>query len=142
MNRYSSVSVRPSVTQDARSFSRPSHEIFLPCLSLPCLHNVFQEAVYVCIVCLPCRGSSLSLTAQVGPTVSRPTDLTSAGLHVASNTHTNCCCLLSCKQKHKMIVPIVIYQSVLLYGCETWLVTKEIQRKIQTFVNRCLRHIY
>ena len=33
-------------------------------------------------------------------------------------------------------------KSVLLYGCETWLVTKEIQRKIQTFVNRCLRYIY
>jgi len=30
-------------------------------------------------------------------------------------------------------------KSVLLYGCETWLVTKEIQRKIQTFVNRCLK---
>jgi len=33
-------------------------------------------------------------------------------------------------------------KSVLLYGCETWLVTKEIQRKIQTFVNRCLRYIH
>ena len=33
-------------------------------------------------------------------------------------------------------------KSVLLYGCETWLVTKEIQRKIQTFVNRCLKYIY
>ena len=33
-------------------------------------------------------------------------------------------------------------KSVLLYGCETWLVTKGIQRKIQTFVNRCLRDIY
>ena len=32
-------------------------------------------------------------------------------------------------------------KSVLLYGCETWLVTKEIQRKIQTFVNRCLMYI-
>jgi hypothetical protein len=32
-------------------------------------------------------------------------------------------------------------KSVLLYGCETWLVTNEIQRKIQTFVNRCLRCI-
>ena len=32
-------------------------------------------------------------------------------------------------------------KSVLLYGCETWLVTKEIQRKIQTFVNRCARYI-
>ena len=28
---------------------------------------------------------------------------------------------------------------VLLYGCVTWLVTKEIQCKIQTFVNRCVR---
>ena len=32
-------------------------------------------------------------------------------------------------------------KSVLLYGRKTWLVTKEIQRKIQTFVNRCLRYI-
>ena len=32
-------------------------------------------------------------------------------------------------------------KSVLLYGCETWLVTKAIQCKIQTFVNRCLRYI-
>jgi hypothetical protein len=32
-------------------------------------------------------------------------------------------------------------KSVFLYRCETWLVTNEIQRKIQTFVNRCLRHI-
>jgi hypothetical protein len=31
-------------------------------------------------------------------------------------------------------------KSVLLYGCETWLVTSEIRRKIQTFVNRCLRY--
>jgi len=32
-------------------------------------------------------------------------------------------------------------KSVLLYGCETWLVTKNIQRKLETFVNRCLRYI-
>ena len=32
-------------------------------------------------------------------------------------------------------------KSVLLYGCETWLVTNKIQRKIQTFVNKCLRYI-
>ena len=32
-------------------------------------------------------------------------------------------------------------KSVLLFGYETWLVTKEIQRKIQPFVNRCLRYI-
>jgi hypothetical protein len=32
-------------------------------------------------------------------------------------------------------------KSVHLYGCETCLVTNEIQRKIQAFVNRCLRFI-
>ena len=32
-------------------------------------------------------------------------------------------------------------KSVLLYGCATWLVTSEIGRKIQTFVNRYLRYI-
>jgi len=32
-------------------------------------------------------------------------------------------------------------KSVLLFGCETWLVTNEIQRKIETFVNRRLRFI-
>ena len=32
-------------------------------------------------------------------------------------------------------------KSVLLYGCETWLVTSEIRCKIQVFVNRCLRYI-
>jgi hypothetical protein len=32
-------------------------------------------------------------------------------------------------------------KSVLLYGCETWLVTSKIRRKIQTFVNRGLRYI-
>ncbi|KAJ8710014.1 hypothetical protein PYW07_009380 [Mythimna separata] len=30
---------------------------------------------------------------------------------------------------------------VLLYGCETWKVTKDISRQIQVFVNRCLRRI-
>ena len=32
-------------------------------------------------------------------------------------------------------------KSVLLYGYETWLVTSEIRRKIQDFVNRCLTYI-
>jgi hypothetical protein len=32
-------------------------------------------------------------------------------------------------------------KSVLLYGCEIWLVTSEIRHKIQTFVNLCLRYI-
>jgi hypothetical protein len=32
-------------------------------------------------------------------------------------------------------------KSVLLYGCETWLVSTEIQRKLQSFINWCLRYI-
>jgi hypothetical protein len=35
----------------------------------------------------------------------------------------------------------VCVKAVLLYGWETWLVTSEIRRKIQTFDNRCLRYI-
>jgi hypothetical protein len=31
-------------------------------------------------------------------------------------------------------------ESVLLYGSETWLITTELRRKIQTFINRCLRY--
>ena len=33
-------------------------------------------------------------------------------------------------------------KSVLMYGCETWKTTKGIVRKIQTFVNGCLRKIF
>jgi hypothetical protein len=35
----------------------------------------------------------------------------------------------------------VYVKSVLLYGCQTWLVTCEIKRKLHSFVNRCLRYI-
>jgi hypothetical protein len=35
----------------------------------------------------------------------------------------------------------VYVKSVLLYGCQTWLVTCEIQRKLQSFVNRCLQYV-
>jgi hypothetical protein len=39
--------------------------------------------------------------------------------------------------KDTKIKPFNVYvKSVLLYGCQTWLVTCEIQRKIQSFVNR------
>jgi hypothetical protein len=31
---------------------------------------------------------------------------------------------------------------MLSYGCETWLVTNVLRRKVQTFINRCLRYIY
>ena len=32
-------------------------------------------------------------------------------------------------------------KSVLLYGCETWRATKSMQKKLQTFINSCLRRI-
>ena len=32
-------------------------------------------------------------------------------------------------------------KSVLLYGCETWRVTDTIMRRVQTFINSCLRRI-
>jgi hypothetical protein len=32
---------------------------------------------------------------------------------------------------------IVYVKSVLLYWCQTWLVTCKIQRKVQSFVNKC-----
>jgi hypothetical protein len=32
-------------------------------------------------------------------------------------------------------------KSVLLYGCETWKVTKSVTNKVQVFINRCLRKI-
>ena len=32
-------------------------------------------------------------------------------------------------------------KSVLMYGCETWTVTKSVLKKIQVFINRCLSKI-
>jgi hypothetical protein len=32
-------------------------------------------------------------------------------------------------------------KSVLLYGCETWKTTNKITRRLQTFINKCLRQI-
>jgi hypothetical protein len=31
--------------------------------------------------------------------------------------------------------------SVLLYACETWKTTNQITRRLQTFINKCLRQI-
>jgi hypothetical protein len=47
----------------------------------------------------------------------------------------------SLRKDNKIGIFNACVKSVLLYECETWLVTNEIQRKIQTFVNRCLRYI-
>jgi hypothetical protein len=45
------------------------------------------------------------------------------------------------KKETKIKIFNACVKSVLLYGCETWLVTSEIRHKMQTFVNRCLRYI-
>jgi hypothetical protein len=47
----------------------------------------------------------------------------------------------SIRKETKMKIFYACVKSVLLYGCETWLVASEIRRKTQTFVNRCLRYI-
>ena len=44
-------------------------------------------------------------------------------------------------QKLKIKIFNSCVKSVLLYGCETWFVTKEIMSKLQAYVNRCLRFI-
>jgi len=36
---------------------------------------------------------------------------------------------------------LAIVQAVLLYGCETWVLTKRDQRQLESFHNRCARHI-
>jgi hypothetical protein len=46
---------------------------------------------------------------------------------------------LSTKTKFRIFNACV--KSVLLYGCETWYVTRNIERKLQSFINRCLRSI-
>ena len=47
----------------------------------------------------------------------------------------------SLRKDNKIRIFNACVKSVLLYGCETWLVTKDIQSKLQIFVNRCLRYI-
>ena len=43
--------------------------------------------------------------------------------------------------KTKLRISNTNLKSVLLYACETWRVIKASNNRIQTFVNRCLRHI-
>jgi hypothetical protein len=40
--------------------------------------------------------------------------------------------------KTKLRIFNACVKSVLLYGCETWYVTRNIERKLQTFINICL----
>ena len=47
----------------------------------------------------------------------------------------------SISKKTKLRIFSSNVKSVLLYGCETWRITKTGMTKLQTFVNRCLRHI-
>jgi hypothetical protein len=47
----------------------------------------------------------------------------------------------SLSKQLKMRIFNACVKSVLIYGCETWLVTNEIKRKLQVFVNSCYRRI-
>jgi hypothetical protein len=41
------------------------------------------------------------------------------------------------QHKTKLRIFNACVKSVLLYGCETWYVTRNIERKLQSFINRC-----
>ena len=41
----------------------------------------------------------------------------------------------------KMRILSTNVKSVLLYACETWKTTNQITRRLQTFINKCLRRI-
>ena len=41
----------------------------------------------------------------------------------------------------KMRIFDINVKSVLLYACETWKTTNQITRRLQTFINKCLRRI-
>ena len=45
------------------------------------------------------------------------------------------------KPKTKLRIFNSNVKSILLYGSETWAITESIRKKLQTFVNRCLRRI-
>ena len=47
----------------------------------------------------------------------------------------------SINRQTKLQVFTTNVKSVLLYGCETWLVTESLCNKIQVFINKCLRKI-
>ena len=45
------------------------------------------------------------------------------------------------KRSTKLSIFNACVKSVLLYGCESWLVTEDLRSRLQTFVNKCLRFI-
>ncbi|GFR90078.1 endonuclease-reverse transcriptase [Elysia marginata] len=47
---------------------------------------------------------------------------------------------ISFKAKHKLFRSLVI--SILIYGCETWTLLADTERRIQVFENKCLRKLF
>jgi hypothetical protein len=45
------------------------------------------------------------------------------------------------EERYKDKIFSACVKSVLLHGCETWLVANKLRRKIQTFINKCLKYI-
>ena len=62
-------------------------------------------------------------------------------VHDGVSTVESYCFIRNSKKIPQNFCYLIYLKSVLLYGCETLLVTNEIQHKIQTFLNRCLRYI-
>ena len=63
------------------------------------------------------------------------------------NYRTSCQrCMLHGEELHKWRFKLKLFKSnvlsVLLYGCSTWKVTSSTTKRLQVFVNRCLRNIF
>jgi hypothetical protein len=54
---------------------------------------------------------------------------------------TSCVILPYISKGVKMRIFSSNVKSVLLYACETWKTTNQIKRRLQTFINKCLRRI-
>ncbi|GFS09861.1 hypothetical protein ElyMa_004793400 [Elysia marginata] len=48
---------------------------------------------------------------------------------------------ISFKAKHKLFRSLVVVISILTYGCETWTLLADTERRIQVFENKCLRKL-
>jgi hypothetical protein len=92
----------------------------------------FRHTIYV----------TYNIEQQIPPAF-RESDLGKLTTVLPDVLNISCCNTLTeiTNSYHTVLSYSACMRSVLLYGCETWLVTSEMRRKIQTFVNRCLRYI-
>ena len=50
--------------------------------------------------------------------------------------------LMCCAEKLKIKIYRTIILPVVLYGCETWLLTFRVERRLRVFENRVLRRVF